>query len=317
MPITDHATLPITDPVTAGPMHFPTMVCRIAAHPLSTVFLLALLVRLINLAFLTGQRILLCGDGCVRLLETRRRAGETRELLVDAVGGDRSHAALSAAARRHPAHFRRRSPDGGDPAGRHRRRNLRAHRRARRPDLAAGRIDRRHSGRALGHAHRVQHPNPDRDGVPLLLHPDAARRRAVPSSSDERSRHYRRPRRRDRFGHPARRRTPAGGGGAARPGHRADAAARVRRGAGRGAAVRCRRCRADRSGAAAQRHPLRKLQPDDANRPSPRRLDRPAGDPARRRDALSKHGRPHGGPLRTACAGHFVRTAQARMQRRA
>ena len=36
-------------------MHFPTMACRIAAHPLSTVFLLALLVRLINLAFLTGN----------------------------------------------------------------------------------------------------------------------------------------------------------------------------------------------------------------------------------------------------------------------
>ena len=55
MPITDHATLPITDPVTAGPMRFPTMACRIAAHPLRTVFLLALLVRLINLAFLTGN----------------------------------------------------------------------------------------------------------------------------------------------------------------------------------------------------------------------------------------------------------------------
>ena len=55
MPITDHATLPITDPVTAAPMHFPTMACRIAAHPLSTVFLLALLVRLINVAFLTGN----------------------------------------------------------------------------------------------------------------------------------------------------------------------------------------------------------------------------------------------------------------------
>jgi hypothetical protein len=37
-------------------MHFPTMACRIAAHPLSTVFLLALLVRLINLAFLTGNQ---------------------------------------------------------------------------------------------------------------------------------------------------------------------------------------------------------------------------------------------------------------------
>ena len=36
-------------------MHFPTMACRIAAHPLSTVFLLALLVRLINLAFLAGN----------------------------------------------------------------------------------------------------------------------------------------------------------------------------------------------------------------------------------------------------------------------
>jgi hypothetical protein len=36
-------------------MHFITMACRIAAHPLSTVFLLALLVRLINLAFLTGN----------------------------------------------------------------------------------------------------------------------------------------------------------------------------------------------------------------------------------------------------------------------
>lgn len=55
MLITDHTTLPITDPVTAGPMHFPTMACRIAAHPLRTVFLLALLVRLINLAFLTGN----------------------------------------------------------------------------------------------------------------------------------------------------------------------------------------------------------------------------------------------------------------------
>jgi hypothetical protein len=56
MLITDHATLPITDPVTAGLMHFPTMACRIAAHPLKTVFLLALLVRLINLAFLTGNQ---------------------------------------------------------------------------------------------------------------------------------------------------------------------------------------------------------------------------------------------------------------------
>ena len=37
-------------------MHFPTMACRIAAHPLKTVFLLALLVRLINLAFLTGNQ---------------------------------------------------------------------------------------------------------------------------------------------------------------------------------------------------------------------------------------------------------------------
>jgi hypothetical protein len=37
-------------------MHFPTMACRIAAHPLKTVFLLALLVRLINVAFLTGNQ---------------------------------------------------------------------------------------------------------------------------------------------------------------------------------------------------------------------------------------------------------------------
>ena len=37
-------------------MHFPTMACRIAAHPFKTVFLLALLVRLINLAFLTGNQ---------------------------------------------------------------------------------------------------------------------------------------------------------------------------------------------------------------------------------------------------------------------
>ena len=37
-------------------MHFPTMACRVAAHPLKTVFLLALLVRLINLAFLTGNQ---------------------------------------------------------------------------------------------------------------------------------------------------------------------------------------------------------------------------------------------------------------------
>jgi Dolichyl-phosphate-mannose-protein mannosyltransferase len=37
-------------------MHFPTMACRIATHPLKTVFLLALLVRLINLAFLTGNQ---------------------------------------------------------------------------------------------------------------------------------------------------------------------------------------------------------------------------------------------------------------------
>jgi hypothetical protein len=56
MLITGHATLPITDPVTAGLMHFSTMASRIAAHPLKTVFLLALLVRLINLAFLTGNQ---------------------------------------------------------------------------------------------------------------------------------------------------------------------------------------------------------------------------------------------------------------------
>jgi hypothetical protein len=37
-------------------MHFPTMAYRIAAHPLKTVFLLALLVRLINFAFLTGNQ---------------------------------------------------------------------------------------------------------------------------------------------------------------------------------------------------------------------------------------------------------------------
>jgi len=36
-------------------MHFSTIACRVAAHPLKTVFVLALLVRLINLAFLAGN----------------------------------------------------------------------------------------------------------------------------------------------------------------------------------------------------------------------------------------------------------------------
>src|SRR4029079_19691778 len=36
-------------------MHFSTIACRVAAHPLKTVFVLALLVRLINLGFLAGN----------------------------------------------------------------------------------------------------------------------------------------------------------------------------------------------------------------------------------------------------------------------
>src|SRR4029077_8052376 len=36
-------------------MHFSTIACRVVAHPLKTVFVLALLVRLINLAFLAGN----------------------------------------------------------------------------------------------------------------------------------------------------------------------------------------------------------------------------------------------------------------------
>ena len=153
-------------------------------------------------------------------------------------------------------------------------------------------------------AHRVQHPNPDRDGLSLLLHPDAARRRAFPASPDE-------------WLSPLSPASPAGSLSATRPAVAPLLAAAVplvfvvalvqRRGFA--AALAAALLFAVGAAApiapvlAAQRHPLRKLQPDDANRPSPRRLDCPAGDPARRRDALSNHGRPHGSPLPAACAG--------------
>ena len=51
-------------------------------------------------------------------------------------------------------------------------------------------------------------------------------------------------------------------------------------------AVRARGGGADRAGDAAQRRPLRKRQPDHAGRASPRVLDRPFGDPARRWHSL-------------------------------
>ena len=103
--------------------------------------------------------------------------------------------------------------------------------------------------------------------------------------------------------HAARLRPAAGGSGAGRLRRRAGPPARIRR-----RARRCRIVRGGRSGAryartGAQCSPLRTLQPDLAGRRSPRLLDRSAGDAARRRHALSGHPGPDAGSLSAGAGG--------------
>ena len=150
MPITDHAHLPITDPARLRRCISPQWPVASPLIRSATVFVLALLVRLINLAFLAGN------DPSSR----RRTRFAYWKLGAELARPESFWSTLSAETDRMPLYplllggirhiFGDAPANGGDPAGRHRRRNLRAHRRARRPDLAAGRIDRRHSRRALG-----------------------------------------------------------------------------------------------------------------------------------------------------------------------
>ena len=154
---------------------------RLGDHPLKTVFALALLVRLANLALLGGR------EAFFAELDTHGYWA-----LGAALANPASFAsALLSMTDRMPLYplllggvqsaVRRRALAGRPHSSRIGRRHLHADRGARRTALAAGRIDRRHRRRAVGQPHGLQHPDPHRHALSVLLHADAARRRTLPA----------------------------------------------------------------------------------------------------------------------------------------